>query len=268
MTEMATGIVRPRYIEPDKIEPIAGTLLDLAKIEETLEWLHEGAALFESYNCIPMEGIADWCGPNSKEFDYQGSWVDGDRFAVYGGVTCNAIGGEWEGIQTKAEAAWRSREHIGVEVAAMTHLAVHPDTEDLTPAGGPVSPKTALALLEGHAARFYAGVPTIHTPRLVASLLSQDKTIELEGRRLKSALGSKLAAGGGYDYPNLGTDGEEAEAGTKWLYGSGEVVLARTPEIRVREMDRGTNEVVLMLERGYVIAVDCYRTAIQVEVPA
>lgn len=252
-------------------QELEGTLLDAADVSDGIEWLDENG-LFESFNCMRFEANAEFCAPNSKTFDQAAVWQDGFRFAAYGGVSCAAVGLDQAGMQRAVERVFQAGESTAVERAMMeTRFVADPGGRwaapvDLTPTGGAVAPAVGVALLEGYAGSVYVGAPTIHVPRTIASILLSTQPALLEGGRFVTKLGSKIAAGAGYDFPNLGPTGAEAPVGEKWLYATGEVVVRRGPAIVRQAMATTDNEVYVLAERGYIAAVDCFTAAVRVRV--
>lgn len=260
-------VVQPKHLTAPAITARPGELLDVATVVEGINWL-DPTDLFESYNCLSTGSRAVWPCPTpggAKTFTSPG-WPDGIRFAVYGGVTCKGIGNSLEHEQSELAAAFAANESVGVEQALIHDLFTVPAATDITPAGGAVSTAVALGLLEGYAAAHYAGVPTIHAPRTIGTLLFRDQVIERVGNSFVSKQGSKIASGGGYQNPNNGPTGAAPAAGELWMYASGEVVIARGEVISQVSLDQGTNEVIALAERAYVAAVDCFTAAIKVKV--
>ena len=136
--------------------------------------------------------------------------------------------------------------------------------DDMTPGGAAVPIKEGIALLEGYSSAMYVGVPTLHVPRVVASFAFQSDGLTWDGDMIRTKLGSKVAAGAGYDFLNRGPDGTGAAAGEKWLYATGEVVVRRGPAIVRQAMAHNDNEVFVLAERGYVVAVDSFVAAVRV----
>lgn len=197
------------------------------------------------------------------------AWQDGIRFAVYGGVSCKAIGFDLSTAQAKSEAAFLAMESVGVERALMTQRFVAGSTwtaaTDLTPVTGAVSPAVGLGLLEGDAGCKYAGAPIFHIPKAIASrLISPDGPVERVGDKLFTSLGGRVAAGAGYGCPNTSPTGAAPPTGELWMYVSGEVTVARSEVIVATQMDRATNIANVLVERAYVAAVDCYTAAIRI----
>lgn len=191
-------------------------------------------------------------------------WINGIRFGVYAGLLCKFFGSDTlEEALSEAERVFRARESIGVERALMETL--FQGATDLTPATPP-TPEVGLAILEGHAATLYAGVPTIHAPRSIGSILMTRTAAHAEGGAFFTEQGSKLASGGGYNATNLSPAGAAPAAGTLWMYATGEVVVAQGNLISKVEKDRVSNDDVALVERPNVAAIDCYKAAVRVTV--
>lgn len=259
--------------------PLKGTLLNAATVIDSFEWANE-INLFESFNCMKFREAAVFCGPNSKDLDQVAEWIDGFKFSAYGGLVCKSIGLDEAHMLAEAERVFNQGESAAVEAALMSTRFVDsadgadgdadPDywsaPTDITPAGGAVSIKAGIALLEGYASGNYVGIPTLHVPVAVGSLLLSERSAEWDGNILRSLWGSKVAAGAGYDFPNTDPDGVDAADGEKWLYATGEVLVIRGKTFIRQEMDRQTNEVFVLAERPYIAAVDCFTAAIRVTV--
>lgn len=206
--------------------------------------------------------------PVTKTFEGP-AWQDGFRFAVYGGFQCKGVGLD-PATASNARASFERRESFGVEQALMQIRFIAGSgwsaPTDLTPAGGAVDPTVGLAILEGDAAVKYGGLPTIHAPREIGTLLTRNGAVQRDGNKLHTVQGSKIASGGGYSSGNQGPAGSAPAAGEKWMYVSGEVVVARSEVFDAAELDRSTNEMSVLVERLYVAAVDCYAAAVRVKV--
>jgi hypothetical protein len=97
-------------------------------------------------------------------------------------------------------------------------------------------------------------------------MLSGSDSLTVTGNTLVTQLGSKVAAGGGYDLPNNGPTGAAAAAGERWLYATGEVLVLRDDLVVLQELNRSTNDVVVLVERMYFAVVDCFAAAVKVKV--
>src|SRR5262245_47665824 len=213
------------------------SLLDVATVREGMAWL-DGSDLFNSVNCFRFGATGGICGASDLDIDtlVGQQWVDGFAFSGYGGMTCRLVGTDEAEIRAQVESVYRSGESAAVEAGFLaTRFVVGEvpsgETDPLWPAPeavttAAVDPMVAVALLEAYAAQHYVGVPTLHLPFSVASLLAQRNALEVAGGQLRTRLGSKVAAGAGYE-DSAGPDGVAAPAGTKWAYATGEVLVLR-----------------------------------------
>lgn len=253
---------------PEKID---GTLLDLVTPIEGIEW-GEPSGLYSTINCNTTDATTAMCPTAEASKTFGGiNVIDGFRFAVYTGVTCKSVGLNWDDISTQLTELELRKESQAVEKALMTTrfagVTGGAAATDLTPGGGPVPPEVGLAMLEGHSSVNYSGKPILHMPRTIASLLSAPMSaLQWQGNHLVSSLHTPVAAGAGYE-DSTGPDGTAAAAGTKWMYASGLIGLARSPLLQTHyQVERTTNDVVVLAERVYVAAVDCYLAAVKVTV--
>lgn len=268
------ALVRAKYPVAPPATQRESTLLDVAHGESGGFELQDGNGLYDSYHCMLFGSAADFCAPNNKTLDDQSPlWVDGIRFAAYGGVTCKAVGLDQARIQAEVDRVFSLGESNAVEQALMVQR-FRADTEvpsrwaaatDLTPAGGAVSPKVGLAVLEDHAATLYVGQPVIHVSVDIGSLLLADVAVK-EGGIVMSKLGSKIAVGAGYSTINTSPAGVAAPAGEKWVYASGEVTYIASEKISHLAFEQSNNDVVVLAERAYIAAVECFTAAVRVKV--
>lgn len=262
-----------RYPIAPTTTPLTGRLLDAATVTDDYQWL-DGADLFDSYNCMKFRSEPLFCAPNSKTFDQTASWQDGVQFGAYGGAVCKAPGLDQNRMQSEVARVFANGESTAVERGLMKYRFIAGSGStwgsapvDLTPAAGAQDVSVAVALLEGYAADNYVGTPTLHMPRVIASLATfRGQGIIQVGTTLYTKLGSKIAAGAGYDYPNTGPTGAAAPANEKWIYATGEVFVGRSKMEVHPGFAQGTNEVFVLAERAYIVAVDCFTAAIRVKV--
>lgn len=260
--------------------PLRGTLLDAATVrpEPGYRMIADTDELWNSYNCLRFDASTGaWCNAQdpAKSFDI-GQWVQGFRFAVYGGVQCQMVGFDIDDARANLRRIFEQGESTGVERAIMRSAFVAgPDLgegaiwdapTDITPAGGAVSPVVGVALLEGFMADSYIGVPTLHMPRTIASIFAGSDRIVETGSEFMTKMGSKVAAGAGYDFPNNGPDGLAAPAGEKWLYATGEVLIVPGDIVEAEAPAMVENEYLLLAERPYMAALDCSTVAVRVTV--
>lgn len=260
------------------VAPLKGTLLEAATVTDDFEWLGEGHDLFDTYNCMSFGNAAEFCAPNDKTLDQSAGWISGFRFAAYGGLQCSTVGFDSARAESEVKRVFEQGESTAVERAVMEHLFTADtvlDSEgdprwdaavDLTPTGGAVKPSVGVSILEGYAASKYVGVPTLHVPRTIAALGAFSAGLKFVDGTLRTGLGAKVAAGGGYDYPNSNPEGAPAADGERWVYASGEVAVLRGPAEVRQAVDFENNTVYVLAERPYIVAVDCFTAAIRVKV--
>ena len=258
---------------PD-VTPLASGLLDHVQVVEDIAW-QRPTGLGLSYNCLDTAVPTELCPEptTAKEFSNP-SVIEGIEFAVYGGLVCKPFGFDVDTGKSEIERVFRLKESRGVERALMeTRFVAGPTgpdgplwdaAVDLTPDLFSPSAREGLAILEGYAASVYAGVPTIHAPYTVGSLLASQEAIEPQAGRFYSRLGSKVAVGAGYEYPNSSPGGGPTDDAERWMYVTGEVMVARSELISQTHLDTDTNDIVALAERRYIAAIDCFTAAVRV----
>lgn len=293
---MSVQQIRPvSYPAAPTLEPIDGTLLSIVtptRPGEGQTWL-AGEAMYPSYGCISSGVVlAETCGPVSEDkfTDVESpGWVDGFKFAAYGAAVCKLI--DPAELEAGTERAYTAAESRVIEQGLMAVAFSESDgsdpnapgawdaATDLTPAAFAttgIDPVVGLGILEAHMSRFYAGKGIIHMTRGTATVLDQSGALDWEGAKLVTTLKTPVAAGSGYDYPNLGPDGTEAPEGTKWIYATGQVsvIQQRLKTISTFNIygDPGDdtpgvqpNDFLAMSEGVYLATVDCYKAAVLVK---
>lgn len=259
-----------------------GTLLDAANVNPLGDYrpIMDTEALYPAYNCLSFDAATDgWCGPSSAEKDFAGlGYTYGWRFVNYGGLKCSLVGLDLGEAESRVSAAFEAGESTGIEREFMrTAFATGPDNPDdpgnptwaqavdITPAGGAVKPSLGIALLESFIASQYVGQPLLHLPRTVASLVASVGGLSLDGNVLHTKLGSVIAAGAGYEFPNLGPDGTPSTGTERWLYATGQVGIQKG-DIGTRVVTDPVNNMGYVLaERPYVGAFECEAVAIKID---
>ncbi|MBC7630416.1 hypothetical protein [Aeromicrobium sp.] len=268
----------------------AGNVHDLSETEG-FGWRNDNG-LWVSYNGIETLVPTPICPEPLlsdtgafKTFDFA-EWQPALTFAVHGGVQCRTVGLDKADQQAELDRVFTANEGKGVEQALLGNRFVAQVADaanplggswaapiDLTPVTDTVSPRVAVALLEGWAARHYAGVPTLHLPRALGTILGGD-VIEWKGDLAFTRMGSKVAFGGGYD--------DEDQDGTFILYATGEVFVERSSSISINSITMpndgsGTgsgenglapNTAIALVERMFRVAVDVFVAKATATVPA
>lgn len=273
-------VVRVALPTRPSVEKRKGSLLDAATVVPEFAGVDGIEAFWQSYNSLKFQSRANFCAVSNKDFDQTADWTGGFRFAVYGGVSCKAIGLDQNDMRSEVERVFSLGESTGIERALMEFRFVAdaelaPDATpldrwdaptDITPAGGAVSPKVGIAMLEGWMGDNYVPVPTLHVPLTIASLILGVDGAVFTGNQMSTKFGSKIAAGVGYDFPNTSPTGVAAPAGEKWLYASGEVVIGKSDLMVKQSLATDNNDVLALGERGYIAAVDGPTVAVRVKV--
>lgn len=190
--------------------------------------------------------------------------VSSNEFAVYNLQTCRPVG-QWDDAKDRAERSLLLGE--GRVVEAQFAAWAFPLAVDLTPAGAAVDIADGLAILEQYAGLHYGGVPIIHMSRSAATMLVSRNVIDSDSGRLETELGSRVAAGAGYN----GTPGPSAPAaGAQWLVATGMVVVRRGNVLTAgpmlgRNAGAPVNDMTTLAERPYAIAYECFVVAVEVK---
>jgi hypothetical protein len=268
--------------------PLKSSVLDHATVvTESSFGLRNNMGLWPSYACLDMTVPTALCAdPGSvKTFGFA-PWVPAVEGAVMGGVQCSNVGLDRDDMKAEVARVFALAEGKGVEQLLLYNRFVErangsdevgPEWDaptDLTPSSD-VSLMVALALLEGHAAANYAGVPTIHMPRAAATMLEGNGLIVWEGDLAYTKNKSKVAMGGGYD------DEDMLASGAWTMYATGAVYVERAEDIGVHDYpilpgfvtaqaaedgyDANTdpnlftdNTLLVLAERMFRVAVDCF----------
>lgn len=260
-------------------EPPIGSLLTTATVEPGVGWLLDGNdALFESYNSVTFGTTTVLCGVQNKTFNKTSTWIKGFAVIGYGGMKC-ASGVDMARQLSETERVFDLGASVTVEAAVMDRVfsptgpisATQPYAvpTDITPAAGAVKPKVGIAMLEAWMARGrYVGVPTLHLPTIIASLVMGLDGVAFDEKVLRTKLGSKVVNGAGYDEPNVGPTGTTNAVGERWIYATGEVLI-REGRVEPRQgFNQYTNDVTTLAERAYVVAVDGPVVGVRVQVTA
>lgn len=190
--------------------------------------------------------------------------VTADPIALYHLFKCNRVGRD--DFRARAEASMRLGESAAVEEAYEAETL--PTAVNLTPAGGAVDVRDAVAILERYAAKNYRGVPTIHLPVDAAVLGIARDVVEAKADRLFTVLSSPVAAGAGYGSA-IGPGAVTAGPGEAWAFVTGAVMVRRAPaEItETLALSPASNEFSALVERVVTVSHECIAAAVLVTVP-
>ena len=220
-----------------------------------------------------------------------------EPFSVFAWMNCAPVGqgNDLELLRAKTETLLTNGEGRAVEKVVWTgqasngtvrpHLAE--DTAEFSDAQGAqvvriqtaatvVTTGTAMAiteaigLVEAELAACYGGEGVIHVPAGAAILLSNVGVVQRQGSQLRTLAGNIVALYAPGD--RHGPTGAEPAAGQGWIYGTGAVVVRRSPIKNLGQrpaqfVGRAENSTVYVVERTYVVAWDCCHVAAQVLIP-
>ena len=240
----------------------------------------QSGVLWDPSGCGAARGYPAECDvtPPSKTFDANTPEQDALPFVVYATINCGSAGYTTDYLQAKVRRKLTAVEQTGVEEAVWSGaiggsgaLANKPTIIGATAGfhtnlGTAADLPTGISMLEDYASFAYGYVPTIHAEARVAAFMDELRLVHKDGPLLRTALGSKLAFGGGY--PGTSPAGVAAVAGHAWLYVTGQVTLWRASDVFVappeQVLDRALNQYNLIAEREWLAAIDCFVAAVDV----
>lgn len=215
-------------------------------------------------SCPPITG--------TKTFSPVESAISGSPFAVMTSYTCGSIGFDFNEAERRVRTRMTLREQRAVErrvwQGSTGVLGTVPGLfRGAVNLGAAACPAEAISLLEQTLADNAVNQGIIHARSGMASLLYSDFLIErLNPRLLATTLGHAYAFGQGYD--GTGPTGQPVTSNTEWMYATGRVLIWQDPEVFVpppeRVMDKTLNQVNLVAERVYAVAIECGIWAVQV----
>ena len=274
------------FVEAPPVTPLPFGLLSAAVVTDDLTGHRQMGVQYEPAACGQVYETRAACDTEAAAFDAVDPegipLVVGDPFNLYSLFVCNPVGLGPERLRAKAGETLTLGEGRGVEHALSARLPLAAGAVDLTPggaAGDALHVIDGLAVLEGWSSRYYGGVPTIHVPRGVGTILSSLGGHQRVQSRLETKQGALVASGGGYydlAGPPTGAGNPEtiqvAGAGEAWLYVTGTVAVHRAPTADVTPliMDRGlgnagaTNTAIVLATRPYVVTWECITGAVRV----
>ncbi len=279
MAQTPFPVVAP-LAEPPR--PGSGALLPtLGRLVVEVEQDREVAFATNPENCGESGVIAgNPCGNPSKVIDDNEPNLVAWSFGVWAGDKCAPfdLGRDWQGRARRQLAATLSfqvahelwtGDVAGAEGAPTTPLASL-DSDVLT--DGPTSSTDALAVLEyglGVCSKGARGV--IHATRHAATYWGSLGLLRREGNVLLTWLDTIVIADAGYD--GSGPEGQPAEDGSQWAYGSLMPMVRLGPEALYPDaddlssaMDRGSNTVEYRAERKAAVGfVGCCHLAAELD---
>lgn len=270
------------------IQPARYGLLSVVQGPTTPGDVHWEAGLeFEDVLCgAPVAtGLAVCSGTGNVKTPQGGpTFRSVDPFVAIGSYNCSTGGRPAQQAFDIAKARLLANEYKAVETAFWTgetpdgplNLSLaNGDVEnsqppvDLTPAGGPVSVVGGLGLLESALGDCLPGTGVIHANYGVAPYFAEAFLIRKDPGEdtYYTPTGQAIAFGAGY--PGTGPANVAADAGTTWLFGTGQVIAWRsdvfmTPDTIPAAVDRQINDITVFAERNWAVAYMCCLFAVNV----
>lgn len=211
-----------------------------------------GGIIYEPISCGYAHSYDTLCTADQrvaeKTFDSVSDPIEREPFIVYATVVCGSVGSTT--LRNKVLRRLANGEQSVVERAMDGILAA-----GATPI---IPPGTTIADVVGALEQWlygddptdarYGNVGYLHaSPRLLSYAMESDLVVQ-DGPILRTHMGTIWVFGGGY-----------TDDGT--IYISGNVTIWRDPEIFVppqpQVLDKRTNEIYMLAERGYVVSYDC-----------
>lgn len=224
----------------------------------------------DNYYIIPIDCPAI---TGEKTFDVMNPGVSGAPFAVMTSYVCPAIGFDFDEAKRRLLTRLSLREQTAVEqriwsgtsgvLGTMTGL--FRNATNLGTAGCPVE---AMELLEQALADNDVPGGIIHARPGMSAHLTNNYLIHYQnvGKALSTVIRTPLSFGRGFD--GSGPTGQSAGASTEWMYASGRILIWQDPEIFVpppgEVLNKSTNQLFLVAERMYAVAVECGVWAVEV----
>lgn len=206
--------------------------------------------------------------PTTEKTFADSTIVFGDPFVVYDGRICPSYTEEQLLASARNRLALSEQRQVERMFATGPNVPNLADTStvvlnrDAGGAGQAVSPQTGIALLEGCLSDRYLGTGLIHAPRWSAGLFHREMQIGYElgtAPVLRTSVGTGWVFGAGY--PGTAPGGQDAAAqtpapGQAWVYGTGQMVVRRSPVVANTARDR-TGCITALAERTVVLGVQC-----------
>lgn len=215
-------------------------------------------------SCPPVTGTKTFTGIDSP--------VSGAPFAVYTSYTCGSLGFSFteaaERVRTRMalheQRAVERRLWQGSAGAGGTITGLFAGATNLGTAGCVTE---AVEVLEQTLADNGIVGGIIHARPGMAAHLANSHLIEKgQGRRKQTVTETPYVFGQGYG--GTGPTGQAVTTSTEWMYATGRVLVWQDPAIQVPDprqtFDRTTNQMYVLAERVYAVAVECGIWGIQV----
>jgi hypothetical protein len=204
----------------------------------------------------------------AKPLDTVPDTVEALPFLALATVACNAVGWTEEEYRQFARRRLASGEQGAVEQAFWNGLDFEDNPLEISTLSENAETITIhddldmihiVAALEDYAYREqgYGYAAYIHAPVIASAYAAEANLIVQDGPIQRTPYGSVWVFGGGY--PGTGAAGAAPPAGGTYLHITGQTTVWRSPEESVYSaFDRETNQRMVVAERAYAVAYDCF----------
>jgi hypothetical protein len=221
-----------------------------------------GAVNLRAINCPAVTGAKTFTGIEAA--------VSGAPFGVYSSYTCGSIGFSFEEVRQRVVTRLQLQEQRAVEkrlwqgdsgqnITGLFRNATNLGTSSCT--------TEAIMILEQALADNAIVGGIIHArPGMMAHVAAARLVVSPKERVFTTPLGTPYVFGQGYD--GTGPTGQATSSTGEWMYATGRVLVWQDSEIFVppigQTMDLTLNQVMVIAEKVYAVAVECYVAAVQV----
>ncbi len=216
-------------------------------------------------NCPPVSG--------TKTFSPIEAAVSGAPFSVITSYGCNVIGFSMEEATQRVRTRMQLREQRAVErrvwqgQTAAGLGQINGLFRSATTIGPASCPTDAVAQLEQTLADNAVVGGIIHARPYMSSHLAQAHVLkEGRGNQIVTFKGTPVVFGEGYD--GTGPANQPVSGSAEYMYATGRVLIWQDPEVFVsppqQVLNKSTNDLNLLAERVYAVAIECGIWAIQV----
>ncbi len=209
-----------------------------------------GDVQYEPISCGTARAVALDCvdqeDPETKTFDPGDTWITGPGFVVYSSLQCGAAGAG--DVEMRVRRRLETAEQGAVERFLGEQLATVAETV------APPVPGSAAAVIGAleqwlYSEQEYGAIGFIHAPIRLASYVGDTTPLTPDSAgRFRTRMGTVVVFG---DYPDNGD-----------IYITGHTTLWRAADInippRAQVLNRTTNQLMMLAEREWAVAWDCY----------
>jgi hypothetical protein len=208
----------------------------------------------------------------SKTFSPIDTAVSGAPFGVLTSYTCGSLSFSFAEAEQRVRVRMQLRAQRGVEKRVWQGSSGALGTvtglfRNATNLGAASCPAEAVAALEQALADNAVVGGSIHARPLMSTHFGANHIIEHpKPNYCTTPLGTPYVFGQGYD--GTGPTGQAVTSSTEWMYASGRIVIWQDPEVWVppagQVLNQSTNQLSLVAEQVYAVAIECGVWAIQV----